>query len=129
MFDPDWIAAQDRMEYPFGLAVALAWKFGFGNDVEAYKRDAQSRFSLLTGLGRIGPLGHERESGILDRQECARLLVLNGMEDSIFPIEDSILVCRKGRVKDVRLVDGAGHMGNPAGETIQYDWIDALVKG
>jgi dipeptidyl aminopeptidase/acylaminoacyl peptidase len=28
-FDPDWIRAQDQMEYPFALAEALAWKFGY----------------------------------------------------------------------------------------------------
>ena len=29
MFDADWIHAQNQMEYPFALADALAYKFGY----------------------------------------------------------------------------------------------------
>ena len=29
MFDAEWIRAQDQMEYPFALAEALAYKFGY----------------------------------------------------------------------------------------------------
>lgn len=113
MFDPDWIRAQDHMEYPFALAEALAHKFGY-DTVEHYLAGRpQARFSLL-------------ESGILDRR-CTRLLVTNGMDDSIFPIEDSFLPLRHGRVKDARFVDGRGHMGFPEGEAIQRDWLLELL--
>ncbi|KAJ5703262.1 hypothetical protein N7493_011651 [Penicillium malachiteum] len=94
MFDDTWIRAQNHMEYPFALADALAAKCGFSS-----------------------------ENSILD-MPCTRLLVINGMEDSIFPIEDSILLCRRGRTKDARFVDGKGHMGNPGAEEIIYQWID-----
>jgi acetyl esterase/lipase len=29
MFEPEWIRAQNQMEYPFALAEALAYKFGY----------------------------------------------------------------------------------------------------
>jgi hypothetical protein len=114
MFDQEWIAAQDKMEYAFALAEALAWKYGYAN-VEAYKNsDVQNRFSLL-------------QNGIFD-MPCTRLLLINGMEDTIFPIEDSLLAAKHGRVKDVRLVEGSGHMGNPLAEGVIYTWIDELLQ-
>ena len=113
MFDPTWIRAQNHMEYPFALAEALAYKFGYA-DVDSYLAgDAQKRFSL-------------RDGGIFDKP-CTRLLVTNGMEDSIFPIEDSMLPLRYGRVKDARFVDDRGHMGFTEGEAVQRDWLLAVL--
>ncbi|KAJ5608675.1 hypothetical protein N7528_009242 [Penicillium herquei] len=112
MFDEAWIRAQNHMEYPFALADALAAKFGFSSVEEYINSDPRARFSL-------------DENGILD-MPCTRLLVINGMEDSIFPIEDSILLCRRGRTKDARFIDGKGHMGNPGAEEIIYMWIDEV---
>ena len=109
MFDTEWIKAQDHMEYPFALAEGLADKFGYP-DVESYVNDnPRAKFSLL-------------ENGIFD-MPSTRLLLVNGMEDSIFPIEDSIIPLRHGRVKDARFVDGRGHMGAPEGEGILRDWL------
>ncbi|GKZ98587.1 hypothetical protein AnigIFM59636_004276 [Aspergillus niger] len=86
MFDPEWIRAQNHMEYPFALAEALAQQFGY-TDVQKYAAgNARERLSLL-------------ESGILDNG-CTWLLLINGMEDSIFLIEDSILPLQHGRMKD-----------------------------
>ncbi|GLA84757.1 hypothetical protein AtubIFM56815_008972 [Aspergillus tubingensis] len=113
MFDPAWIQAQNHMEYPFALAEALAYKFGYTDVKEYASGNARERFSLL-------------ESGIFDKG-CTRLLLINGMEDSIFPIEDSILPLRHGSVKDVRLIDGRTHMGFPEAETIQRDWLLGIL--
>ena len=113
MFHPAWIAAQGKTEYPFALPEALAWKFGYGGDLERYKMEAQKKFSLL-------------ENGLLDRKSC-RLLVINGVEDEIFPIEDSELLLRKGIIKDARLIEGRFHMGNPEAEPMVYDWLDQFV--
>ncbi|GKZ75073.1 hypothetical protein AnigIFM60653_001452 [Aspergillus niger] len=89
MFDPEWIRAQNHMEYPFALAEALAQQFGY-TDVQKYAAgNARERLSLL-------------ESGILDNG-CTWLLLINGMEDSIFLIEDSILPLQHGRMKESRL--------------------------
>ncbi|KAF7538394.1 hypothetical protein G7054_g2968 [Neopestalotiopsis clavispora] len=135
MFEPDWIRAQDHMEYPFGLAEALAWKFGFRRrvqrntsndetisfseepDVEAYAREAGNRFSLETG----------QDAGMLDRRSC-RLLIVNGLEDSVFPIEDSWLVASRGRPKEVRLLENRRHMGNPGGDEIAVEWASEVVR-
>ena len=116
MFDAAWIRAQDQMEYPFALAEALAYKFGYrsADAVEAYAEDG-CKFSLLT-------------SGVLDHPSC-KLLVINGMEDSIFPIEDSLIVGLQGDKKDLVLRGNRGHMGNPGAEDILYKWIDNAVAG
>ncbi len=119
MFDAAWIHAQNQMEYPFALADALAYKFGYRDPdtsaaIAAYAADAH-KFSLL-------------ESGVLDRPSC-KLLVVNGMEDSIFPIEDSVLVGVRGAKKDLLARGDRGHMGNPGAEEILYDWIDAALAG
>lgn len=113
MFDPAWVAAQNHMEYPYALADALALKFGYASVAE-YAAGARERFSLL-------------ESGIFDR-ECARLLLINGMEDSIFPIEDSFLALRHGRVKDARFLENREHVGNPGADDIVYEWFDDVLK-
>lgn len=114
MFDPSWIKAQNHMEYPYALADALALKFGY-ESVDAYAAEAMSKFSLL-------------DSGIFD-MPSARLLLINGMEDSIFPIEDSFVPLRHGRVKDARFLENRAHVGNPGGDDIVYDWINEVIQG
>ena len=119
MFDPAWIGAQNQMEYPFALADALAWKFGYRDAdpevaVRNYIADAK-KFSLL-------------DPGVLDAPSC-RLLVLNGMEDTIFPIEDSLIVATRGKNKDLVARGNLSHMGNPGGEQIVYEWLDRTLTG
>jgi len=119
MFDRAWIAAQDQMEYPFALAEALAYKFGYRNTdypaaVSQYMDEAH-KFSLVS-------------SGIVAKPAC-KLLVINGMEDSIFPIEDSLIVATQGARKDLIARGDRGHMGNPGAEEILYQWIDNMVAG
>ena len=119
MFDAKWIQAQNQMEYPFALADALAFKFGF-RDQQA--STATTRYS--TQAQKFSLLG----SGVLDRPSC-RLLAINGMEDSILPIEDSFLVATRGRRKDLIARGDRGHMGNPGAEKILYAWIDDVLAG
>ncbi|MFI1912839.1 alpha/beta hydrolase family protein [Nocardia sp. NPDC020380] len=119
MFDPDWITAQNQMEYPFALSEALACKFGYRDPdpataVARYRSEAK-KFSLA-------------DSGVLDTPSC-KVLLINGMEDSIFPIEDSILAATRGRDADLVALGGRPHMGNPDAEAILYDWIDKAVTG
>jgi hypothetical protein len=117
MYHPDWIEHQDRMEYPFALVEALAWKHGFRDEDTAQAvADYQARGSKFSLL----------DSGILDRPSSL-LLCLNGMEDSIFPVEDSILVALSGGRKEIHARSGLRHMGNPGGEEIVYDWLDRQV--
>ena len=116
MFDSEWIHAQNQMEYPFALADALAYKFGYrdGDCVRAYAADA-AKFSLLT-------------SGLLYKPSC-KLLVINGMEDSIFPIEDNYIAAATGKNKDLLTRANRPHMGNPGAEEILYAWIDNAMAG
>ena len=119
MFDPEWIRAQDGMEYPFALAEALAYKFGY--------RDADAS----QAVARYAAEGHRfslAESGILGTPSC-RLLAIDGMEDSIFPIEDNLLVAMQGDRKDLVVRADRGHMGNPGAEDILYRWIDDVLAG
>ena len=115
MFDPEWIGAQNQMEYPYALADALAYKFGFreASPVEAYSSGAR-KFSLL-------------EAGIFDKPSC-KLALVNGLEDSIFPIEDSVICGLSGRNKSLLLRANVGHMGNPGGEELVYQFLDEAIK-
>lgn len=118
MFDAAWIRAQNQMEYPFALADALAYKFGYRDSDASAAREAYAaeahKFSLL-------------DAGVLDRTSC-KLLVLDGMEDSIFPIEDNFIVGIRGHKKDLLARGDLGHMGNPGGEEIVYDWLDGAIR-
>ena len=109
MFDPEWLSHVNHLEYPFDLATTLAHKFGYGNDLETFKKEAV-KFSLLEG-------------GILDRPECSRLLLVNGVGDEIFPIDDYYLCLLHGAPKETRFVDNRKHMGEPESFTIILRWI------
>ena len=67
-------------------------------------------------------------SGVLGTPAC-KLLAINGMEDSIFPIEDSIIAATQGNNKDLVARGVRGHMGNPGAEDILYQWLDKAVAG
>jgi pimeloyl-ACP methyl ester carboxylesterase len=110
-FDATWIGALEAMEYPFAAAEALAHKFGYRDaaPVAQFASGAASRFSLLN-------------SGVLDRPAC-RMLVINGMEDSIFPIEDSFLLATSGRNADLVVLGGLRHMAEPSATAIIDDWL------
>lgn len=119
MFDADWIGAQNQMEYPFALSDALAYKFGYRDPdpavaVARYAAEAH-KFSLV-------------DSGALRTPAC-KLLVINGMEDSIFPIEDSIIVATQGSNKELVALEDRGHMGNPGAEEMVYEWLDKATDG
>lgn len=72
MFDPEWLSEVNHLEYPFDLANTLAYKFGYGNDVEKFKKEASDKFSLL-------------KDGTLDKPRCARLLLVNVSSVSVSP--------------------------------------------
>ena len=119
MFDAAWIHAQNQMEYPFALADALAYKFGYR---DADSETAISRYSTESRKFSLV------DSGVIGTPTC-KLLVINGMEDSIFPIEDSFIEATQGSKKDLVARGGRRHMGNPGAEEIVYEWIDKAVAG
>lgn len=100
-FQPEWIDGMSDGEYPFELGETLASAFGLETQ-EEWRNFAPS-LSLL-------------DQGILDRP-CAPLLLVNGTDDSIFPIDDMYLLLRHGSPKTARFYDGFGHMG-PGNQTI-----------
>ncbi|KAF2102006.1 alpha/beta-hydrolase [Rhizodiscina lignyota] len=110
MFDREWLDEVNHLEYPFDLANTLCYKWGYGDDVEAFKKEASDRFSLL-------------KDGTLDKDRCARLLLVNGTEDEIFPIDDYYLALQHGPVKEARFVPGIKHMGEPESFFIIMKWI------
>jgi len=73
------------------LANTLCYKYGYGDDIERFKREASDRFSLL-------------KDGTLDKEHCARLLLVNGTEDEVFPIDDYYLALQHGAPKEARYV-------------------------
>jgi esterase FrsA len=93
-FEAGWIARAAHGEYPFELAETLASAFGRKTATEWV--DYAPRLSLL-------------EQGMLERPS-APLLCVNGVDDSIFPIEDMYLLLRHGGAKSARFFPG-GHMG------------------
>ncbi|KAH7356350.1 Alpha/Beta hydrolase protein [Pyrenochaeta sp. MPI-SDFR-AT-0127] len=113
MFDKAWLNHVNHLEYPFDLANTLAYKFGYGNDVEKFKTESSTKFSLLN-------------DGTLDKPECARLLLVNGTEDEIFPIDDYYLAMQHGAPKEARFVGGTKHMGEPMSFFIILKWLYKL---
>lgn len=110
MFEKEWLDNVNHLEYPFDLADTLAYKFGYGKDVERFKAEAMDKFSLLN-------------DGTLDTPTCARLLLVNGMEDEIFPIDDYELALKHGAPKEARFVEGVKHMGEPMSFFIILRWL------
>ncbi|KAK7991463.1 hypothetical protein PG988_000257 [Apiospora saccharicola] len=99
MFDTVWLDNADHLEYPFDLAHTLCCKFGYGKDFTRFKKEAMDRFSLLN-------------DGTLDKP-CAKLLLVNGTEDEIFPIDDYHLCLQHGSPKRARFIRDRKHMGEP----------------
>ena len=113
MFDPDWLDEVNHLEYPFDLAHTLSYKWGYGNDLDKFKAEAMDKFSLLN-------------DGTLDKAECTRLLLVNGTEDEIFPVDDYYLCLEHGKPKEARFVTGTKHMGEPDSFFVILKWIYAL---
>ncbi|KAF1816137.1 alpha/beta-hydrolase [Eremomyces bilateralis CBS 781.70] len=110
MFEPAWLDQVNHLEYPFDLANTLCYKWGYGDDVETFKKEASDKFSLL-------------KDGTLDIPECARLLLVNGTEDEIFPIDDYYLALQHGAPKEVRFVPRLKHMGEPESFLVILKWF------
>jgi esterase FrsA len=107
-FQASWIERSRSSDYPFDLVETLAWSFGFAS-ADEYVAFAP-RLSLL-------------DQGILDRP-CAPLLLVNGMDDTVFPVADQELLLTHGSPKSVRLFPG-GHMGlTPDTLPTIVGWLD-----
>ncbi|KAK4548909.1 hypothetical protein LTR36_008682 [Oleoguttula mirabilis] len=112
MFGEEWLSHVNHLEYPFDLANTLAWKWGYGDDLETFKKEAM-KYSLI-------------EDGTLDKPQCAKLLLVNGVNDEIFPIDDYYECLLRGAPKEVRFVKDRKHMGEPESFAIILKWLYQL---
>jgi esterase FrsA len=113
-FEREWMEKAQSGEYAFEFAETHAHAFGV-QEVESWMEFAPT-LSLL-------------RMGILDRP-CAPLLLINGIHDTVYPIEDIYLLLQHGSVKTARFY-ATGHMGvtRDTQETI-VDWVSSrLVTG
>lgn len=116
----DWMEIADVGEYPTSLSRTFAWKFGYDpiNQYEDYMNDLEKlkqNFSLIdTGLADHG---------------SAPLLVVDGKNDTIFPIEDTTILLEHGQPKSARVIAGAHHPGEPAATPTIFEWISRLIRG
>ena len=51
------------------------------------------------------------------------------MEESIFPVEDSLVAGMRGEHKDLVLRGDRSHTAEPGAEATVYAWIDARLAG
>ncbi|KAK3396173.1 Alpha/Beta hydrolase protein [Sordaria brevicollis] len=111
-YDEEWLGRVDGHEYPATLTPAFAMKHGY-NSVEEFKAGVQQKFSLL-------------ENGILDKPST-RLLLINGTQDGLMPIEDSMMLMEYGSPKEARFFTGALHMGYPLANSAVYPWMESIL--
>src|ERR1051326_3050257 len=106
-FQREWIDRAQTGEYPFELAETLAAAFG-GSSYEDW-------LAMAPGLSLL-------EQGVLDRP-CAPLLLVNGVHDSIFPVQDMHVLLEHGSPKTARLFADEAHMGGPQAMPTIVDWL------
>ncbi|KAG7122341.1 Heptaketide hydrolyase ayg1 like protein [Verticillium longisporum] len=111
-FDEEWLDKADGHEYPFQLTPAMAMKHGY-ETVAEYKTGVQKKFSLL-------------DAGVI-QQPSTRLLLINGTQDGLMPIEDSIMLFEYGTPKEARFFPGALHMGYPMANGSVYPWMEKVM--
>ncbi|KAH7006776.1 Alpha/Beta hydrolase protein [Ilyonectria destructans] len=108
--DPAWLENVDQREFAHSGCEAFAWKWGFKGDTEKFINEASDKFSLL-------------RDGTLEKPDCARLLLINGIDDSVFPVDDSYLCLEHGPPKEARFFRNKGHMGGKASYGVLVSWI------
>ncbi len=109
-FQKDWIVKAQRGEYPFELAETLACAFGRSTGDEWI--EYAPKLSLL-------------DQGLLEKP-CAPLLCVNGVKDSVFPIDDMYLLLEHGSPKAGRFYPG-GHMGGGNSQAVIIQWLKAKL--
>lgn len=107
MFDREWLENVNKLEYPFDLAGTLTFKFGYP-DLESFIKDS-AKYSLLN-------------DGTLQKP-CTKVLLVNGNDDEIFPIDDMFVALEHGMPKVARMVKNKKHMGEPDSFFIILKWV------
>ncbi len=109
-FEREWIERSASGEYPFELAETLAAAFG--------RATAEEWIAFAPRLSLL-------RQGLLDRP-CAPLLLVDGIDDSVFPLADHELLLRHGEPKTARFFPG-GHMGDGDTATTIAEWLVARL--
>ncbi|KAL8949671.1 MAG: hypothetical protein Q9222_004232 [Ikaeria aurantiellina] len=111
-FDEGWLRRADGHEYPFDLTPALAQKFGYPSVEDLYK-NSQKDFSLVS-------------NGIAEKPST-RLLLVNGTNDGLMPLEDSLVLMNHGSPKEARFFPNTLHMGYPTSNASIYPWLESVM--
>ncbi|KAJ5647212.1 hypothetical protein N7490_003584 [Penicillium lividum] len=110
---PEWLAKVNDHEYPFTITDCWAEKYGYSS-TEDFIQNAQKKFSLV-------------ETGVVDQPNC-RLLLLNGVNDGVVPVEDSLVLFNHGGPKEGRFFEGMVHMGYPNSLPVSYKWLEDVLS-
>jgi len=97
----------------YRITESWAEKYGYDN-VEDFVKNAQKKFSLV-------------DTGVMDQDNC-RLLMLNGVDDGVVPIEDSLVMFNHGGPKEGRFFEGLVHMGYPHSLPVAYKWLKEVLS-
>ncbi|KAJ5665201.1 uncharacterized protein N7477_007649 [Penicillium maclennaniae] len=108
----EWLSRVNDHEYPFEITASWAEKYGYAS-AEEFTKNAQKKFSLV-------------ETGVMDQPNC-RLLMLNGVDDGVVPIEDSLIMFNHGGPKEGRFFEGLVHMGYPHSLPVAYKWLEEVL--
>ncbi|KAJ5381395.1 Heptaketide hydrolyase ayg1 [Penicillium cataractarum] len=109
----EWLSRVNDHEYPFTITDCWAEKYGYSSTKE-FEENAQKKFSLV-------------ETGVMDQPNC-RLLLLNGVDDGVVPIEDSLILFNHGGPKEGRFFEGMVHMGYPHSLPVAYKWLEDVLS-
>ncbi|KAJ6107519.1 Heptaketide hydrolyase ayg1 [Penicillium sp. IBT 18751x] len=109
----EWLSRVNDHEYPFEITASWAEKYGY-KSAEEFIKNAQKKFSLV-------------ETGVMDQPNC-RLLMLNGVDDGVVPIEDSLIMFNHGGPKEGRFFEGLVHMGYPHSLPVAYKWLEEVLS-
>ncbi|EPS34488.1 hypothetical protein PDE_09452 [Penicillium oxalicum 114-2] len=109
----EWLSRVNDHEYPFTITDPWAEKYGYSS-TEDFIENAQKKFSLV-------------ETGIMDQPNC-RLLLLNGVDDGVVPIEDCYVLFNHGGPKEGRFFEGSVHMGYPHSLPVAYKWLEDVLS-
>ncbi|PWN50384.1 alpha/beta-hydrolase [Violaceomyces palustris] len=111
-FKRDWLRAVDFLEYPVDLWRPLARSFGYTDKNEF--ADHALNYSLVN-------------QGIID-QPAAPLLAVNGLDDTVFPIDDQIVLLTHGMGAAARWFPKQGHMGEPPATEFLFNFFKAQAS-
>ena len=114
----NWMSIADVGEYATSLSRTFAWRFSY-DPIKQYGH-------LLSDLPELKRTFSLIDTGHADDNSAALLLV-DGSNDTIFPIEDTTVLPEHRGPKSARIVAGADNPGEPAATPLIFQWIADLL--